>query len=78
MRTPISLTLRTIGEGLKKDGEDTVQTPMPWTFLDCSASSTRRKKRLSAELTIPRVSIAAAATPHALNRRTSCDKRRAC
>ena len=34
MRTPINLTLQTIGEGLKKDGEDTVQTPMPWTFLD--------------------------------------------
>ena len=34
MRTPINLTLRTIGEGLKKDGEATVQTPMPWTFLD--------------------------------------------
>ena len=34
MRNPIDLSLRRIGEGLQKDGEDTVQTPMPWTFLD--------------------------------------------
>ena len=34
MRTPIDLSLRRIGEGLQKDGEDMVQTPMPWTFLD--------------------------------------------
>ena len=34
MRPPIDLSLRRIGEGLKKDGEDMVQTPMPWTFLD--------------------------------------------
>ena len=34
MRSPIDLSLRTIGEGLKEDGEDIVQTPMPWTFLD--------------------------------------------
>ena len=34
MRSRIDLSLRRIGEGLQKDGEDTVQTPMPWTFLD--------------------------------------------
>ena len=34
MRSPIDLSLRTIGERLKEDGENTVQTPMPWTFLD--------------------------------------------
>ena len=34
MRSPIDPSLRRIGERLQKDGEDTVQTPMPWTFLD--------------------------------------------
>ena len=34
MRSPIDPSLRRIGEKLKKDGEDTVQTPMPWTFID--------------------------------------------
>lgn len=34
MHPPIDLTLRRIGERLQKAGEDIVQTPMPWTFLD--------------------------------------------
>jgi hypothetical protein len=34
MRAPLSPTLRHIGEELQRAGEDTVQTPMPWRFLD--------------------------------------------
>ena len=34
MRSPIDLSLRRIGEGLQKEGEEIVQTPMPWNFLD--------------------------------------------
>ena len=34
MRTEIDLTLRRLGEGLKRVAEETVQKPLPWRFLD--------------------------------------------
>jgi hypothetical protein len=34
MRAPLNPTLRHIGERLQREGEDTVQTPLPWAFLD--------------------------------------------
>ena len=34
MRTEIDLTLRRLGEGLQRAGEETVQKPLPWRFLE--------------------------------------------
>jgi hypothetical protein len=53
MPTPIDLSLRRIGERLQKDGEDTVQTPMPWTFLDLLCQLDEREETLADQTDAP-------------------------
>ena len=49
MRIGIDLTLRRIGEGLQRAGEDTVQTPMPWLFLELLCQLDEKEEELGSK-----------------------------
>lgn len=48
MRT-LDPTLRQIGERLQRAGEETVQTPMPWLFLELLCQLDEKEKALANE-----------------------------
>ena len=48
MRT-LDLTLSRIGERLQRDGEATVQTPMPWRFLEALCQLDEKEEALADE-----------------------------
>jgi hypothetical protein len=48
MRT-LDLTLSRIGERLQRDGEATVQTPMPWHFLELLCQLDEKEEALADE-----------------------------
>lgn len=50
MRT-LDPTLRQIGERLQRAGEETVQTPMPWHFLELLCQLDEKEEALANEAT---------------------------
>lgn len=49
MRT-LDPTLRQMGERLQKAGEETVQTPMPWQFLELLCQIDEKEEALANEI----------------------------
>ena len=75
MRTEIDMTLRRLGEGLKRVGEETVQKPLPWRFLELLCQLDEKEEAVgtnAADMTRAHHGYEAA------YRRMSHDQRRAC
>ena len=75
MRTEIDMTLRRLGEGLKRVGEETVQKPLPWRFLELLCQLDEKEEAVgtkAADMTRAHPGYEAA------YRRMSHDQRRAC